>query len=280
MKKLLLQYSVISFFVLTLLWSTIIWKLVLPILHIPSGTDWFWLGECAPGLAAIFLTWLAKKSDGVFQLIKPITYWRANPFYYYLITILMAFFYLSAIGTTAMQGESIPSFTSLYSSVYFSFSGLKFYGLWMIPILTVFYFFCEDIGWRGYALPKLMQRYDVFTASIIIGIAWSAFHLPLMNLSVLMTHPLFFVLYIFYTIMSSIFLSWLYLNTGGSLLLVSLSHAIDDTYGAFSPTIISSLGQGESGAVIFMRFLAFLPIFVLLFKQRNSAHTKLFAIKN
>src|SRR3990167_2072283 len=229
MKKLLLRYPVISFFVLVLLWSSLIWKFVLPLFNIPSGTDWFWLVECAPGLAAIFLTWLT--GNGVFQLIKPITYWRVNPFYYFLVIILMAFFYLSAIGATALQGKSIPSLASLYSDVYFSFLGLKFYGPWMIPILTVLYFFCEEIGWRGYALPKLMQRYDVFTASIIIGIAWSLFHIPLMNFSVLLAHPLFFVLYLFYTIISSLFLSWLYLNTGGSLLLVSLSHAIDDTYG-------------------------------------------------
>jgi membrane protease YdiL (CAAX protease family) len=232
-------------------------------------TDWFWLGECAPGLSAIFLTWLATRTSGVFQLLKAVTYWKVNPFYYYLVIVLMAFFYLAAIGVTALQGKSIPLFENLYSTVYFSFFGLKFYGPWMIPIFTIFYFFCEEIGWRGYALPKLMQRCDVFTASIIIGFVWSLFHISLMNISVLMMHPLLFIFYTINTVMSSLFLSWLYLNTGRSLLLVSLSHAITDTYGSFSPTIISSLGQGPSGIFIFMRFLAYLPIFVLLFKQQK-----------
>ncbi|PIR12036.1 MAG: hypothetical protein COV52_00870, partial [Gammaproteobacteria bacterium CG11_big_fil_rev_8_21_14_0_20_46_22] len=145
----------------------------------------------------------------------------------------------------------------------------KFYGLAMIPVFTLLYYFCEELGWRGYALPHLMQRVDAFTAAIIIGIAWSLFHLPLMNFYVLIAHPMSFVLYTVSTIMSSLFLTWLYLKTNSSLLLVSLAHGLTDLYGAFSPSIISSLGQGESELVILLRFLFFLPIFILLFQNRT-----------
>jgi len=246
-------------------------------LHISatSGSDWFWLGEAAPGLTAIFLTYLAHGQQGVLQLMKSITYWRVNPFYYYLITVLMALFYLASIGTTALQGQVIPSLNSLYPEKYFGFLGMKFYGIAMVPIFTLLYYLCEEIGWRGYALPKLMQRYDAFTAAVIIGIVWSLFHIPLMNFSTFISHPINFALYLIYTIMSSLFLSWLYLKTNGSLLLVSLSHGISDIYGAFSPTIIGSLGQGESKIIILLRFLAFLPIFFLLYKERHQLRKKI-----
>ena len=273
MKKLAIQYPVISFFLLTLAWSSIVWLIILPSFHISatSGSDWFWIGECAPGLTAIFLTWLTQNGKAVLQLMKPIIYWRASPFYYYLVIILVAFFYLAAIGATGLEGHTIPTLATLYPKEYFGFLGMKFYGLAMIPVFTLLYYFCEELGWRGYALPKLMQHVNAFTAAIIIGVVWSLFHLPLMKFSILITHPLSFFYYMLSTIMSSLFLTWLYLKTNGSLLLVSLSHGLTDMYGAFSPTIISSLGQGESTTVIFLRFLFFLPIFILLFKERKKS---------
>src|SRR3990167_8604901 len=131
MKKLLLQFPTFSFFILTLLWSNLVWLVVLPFFHLSLDSNWFWLGESAPGLSAIFLTFITKNSKGVSQLIKPITYWQANIFYYYLVIVLMAFFYLAAIGMTALQGQLIPSFINLYSKIYFSFLDLKFFGIWM-----------------------------------------------------------------------------------------------------------------------------------------------------
>ena len=271
MKKLLLRHPATSFFILTLVWSSVVWLIALPFFHISptGGSDWFWLGECAPGLAALFLAYLAHRGKGVLQLMKPITYWRVNPFYYFLVVVLLGCFYLSAIGITALQGKIIPTFASLYAKEFFGIFGMKFYGLAMIPVFTILYYFCEELGWRGFALPKLMQRYDAFTSAIIIGVVWALFHLSLMKFSFLAAHPSSFLFYTLSTIMSSLFLTWLYLKTNGSLLLVSLAHALTDAYGTFSPTIISSLGQGESESIILFRFLFFLPIFVLLFKGRH-----------
>lgn len=272
MKKTLLKFPVTSFFIFTLIWSSVVWLVVLPIFNISatSGSSWFWLGECAPGLGAILITFITSQRKGVVQLIKPITYWRINPFYYYLIIVLVGLFYLSAIGLTALQGDVIPTVQSLYSKVYSGWFGIKFYGLAMIPLFTILYFLCEELGWRGYALPKLMRRYDAFTSAIIIGMVWTLFHLPLMKYSAIIEHPSSLILYTVYTIMSSLFLTWIYLKTNGSLLIVSLSHAFTDMYGAYSPTIISHLGQGETGSVIFLRLLFFLPIFILLFRDRHK----------
>ncbi len=276
LKNFLKKYSTLNFFVFIFLWSNFIWLYLLPKFNISlsSGTNWFWLGACAPGLGALLFVFLAKGTKGVGQLIKPITYWRTNPFYYYLITIILGCFYLAAIGLTSLQGRSIPTIQSLYASVYSEWFGFNLYGFALIPLFTALYFLCEELGWRGYALPKLLKRYDAFTAAIIIGFFWTLFHVPLMNFSTLLAHPFSIMWFCIHTMMSSFFLTWLYLKTNQSLLLVSLAHALMNFFGAYSPSIISSLGQGQTTSVIVLRFLFFLPIFILLFRDRHALKIK------
>ena len=85
----------------------------------------------------------------------------------------------------------------------------------------------EEIGWRGFALPRLQQRHSALASSALLSIAWAGWHVPLffyvpsyvaMGFRIL---PGFFI----GILAGSIVLTWLYNSSGGSILAAALWHA-------------------------------------------------------
>jgi len=83
----------------------------------------------------------------------------------------------------------------------------------------------EEIGWRGYALPRLAGRFGLASASVVLGIIWAAWHLPLFFLPGTDTTGQSFPLYLLAVTALSVAIAWLYARTNGSLLLTMLMHA-------------------------------------------------------
>ena len=83
----------------------------------------------------------------------------------------------------------------------------------------------EEIGWRGFALPKLLERYSVLLSSLILGALWSIWHFPyaLTKGTFLAEVPLH---WFFINLLALSFIyTWIFINTNGSLLLPLLFHA-------------------------------------------------------
>ena len=78
----------------------------------------------------------------------------------------------------------------------------------------------EEAGWRGFALPVLQGRLSAITSSLILGLAWGAWHLPLI---VSYSDPV--LGYFLLIVANTILITWVFNNTGGSLLLAMLFHA-------------------------------------------------------
>ena len=83
----------------------------------------------------------------------------------------------------------------------------------------------EEIGWRGYALPRLANRFGLAPASVILGLVWASWHLPLFFVPESSTFGQSFPLYLLQVTALSVAMAWLYANTRGSLLPVMLMHA-------------------------------------------------------
>lgn len=98
-----------------------------------------------------------------------------------------------------------------------------------IPILFTAFLMnmWEEVGWRGYSLPKLQKRYSALTSSLIVGAFWAFWHWPHFAVkdSVMAANYQNFLWFAIFTLFYSVSYTWLYNSTKGSLLTVSLYHA-------------------------------------------------------
>jgi membrane protease YdiL (CAAX protease family) len=83
----------------------------------------------------------------------------------------------------------------------------------------------EEIGWRGYALPRLAAHLGLPGASVALGILWACWHLPLFFIQGSDKLAQSFPVYLLQVTALSVAMAWLYWRTRGSLLLVMLFHA-------------------------------------------------------
>jgi len=96
-------------------------------------------------------------------------------------------------------------------------------------LFGIFPGFFEEIGWMGYAFPKMQSRYSALTASILLGILWGLWHLPVVDsLGAAAPHGKywlpFFLAFIAVVTAMRVLIVWVYSNTQ-SLLLTQLMHA-------------------------------------------------------
>jgi len=84
----------------------------------------------------------------------------------------------------------------------------------------------EEIGWRGYALGRLQTRWNALTSSLIVGLVWGLWHLPLFMIAGTSMHELGlpFIGFLVGFMAISILYTWLYNNTKQSLWSAILLH--------------------------------------------------------
>lgn len=88
----------------------------------------------------------------------------------------------------------------------------------------------EESGWRGFALPRLQARYPVIVSAVIVWFFWAALHLPFDigrgdSVGWILENRLF------WTLMVSIIMAWLYNRTNGSILAPAIFHSAMNTFG-------------------------------------------------
>ena len=175
-----------------------------------------------PGLVAILLSFLIMGKTGIGKLFQPIRTWRVGFFWYvFALFFQVVVFYAGKLIDTLLG--NLYEVTSPLHSVYGSQAAL------MAPMVILFAFpgaFAEELGWRGYVLPRLQNKYNALLSSIVIGIIWGAWHIPLLiyfgDLSV--NNIPGYVVAVVNFIPVAITYTWIYNNTKGSLLLVTLFH--------------------------------------------------------
>lgn len=119
--------------------------------------------------------------------------------------------------------------------------------IWLLQALP------EEYGWRGYALGRLQNHFGALTASLILGVIWSLWHLPLHFIPGTTQAAIPFGEYAIQTIVLSIVYTWLFNHTNGSVLITVLFHVSGNLTAALIPTWTTQFG----------RWLGLLPLIVI-----------------
>jgi membrane protease YdiL (CAAX protease family) len=174
----------------------------------------FFLGVFAPALAALLLTASAEGGVGVRALLRRVLEWRVG-----------ARWYLFAIGYMAAIKLAVAVLHRVVTGSWPRFGDTPWYLIAAAIVISTPFQSGEEIGWRGYALPRLAARFGFPGASVILGIIWACWHLPLFFIPGADTYGQSFVVYALQVTALSVAMAWLYVQTKGSLLLVMLMHS-------------------------------------------------------
>lgn len=172
------------------------------------------LGSWMPNLAAfLVLGWIVREPGGIRRLLAGWTRWRVSPIWYLValsplaVTLLAAVVYQLAGGAA----EPRPPVT-----------GSMLLGAALVALITGAT--GEELGWRGFLLPRLQITLAALPAGLVVGVVWALWHLPLWFLPGKPWMALPYWAFAVVAITTSILYAWLVNSTGGSLLLVSLMH--------------------------------------------------------
>ena len=118
----------------------------------------------------------------------------------------------------------------------------------MVPIWFLVFFIaalCEEVGWQGYAIGRLQARWNALTASIVLGIVWTLWHIiPFVQMG---RTPTWIAWHGLGMVMARILYVWIYNNTGKSVFAVILFHAMHNV----STVLLPSYGWPYEPFVIF-----------------------------
>lgn len=212
------------FFLLCLIISWAIWvpqaltRLSDPQTPFAGESPWNLLAVWAPGLSAILVSRVMAGKAGPGALFRPVRRQRIGIGWYLFVLLYPAAVWLLARAVDALFGRSFEFTIPLLTY----FSAEQSY---MVVVALVCAFpntLGEELGWRGFALPRLQARYNALVSSLILGLFWAFWHIPMWIAGGMMGQDLLRSGVTIATV--AIIFTWVYNNTGGSLLLAWLFH--------------------------------------------------------
>lgn len=176
------------------------------------GAPAFYLAVSAPTISAVTVTSLRYGRPGLADLFRSLIRIRAG--WMWIAVALLGYpllWLLVALVTTLASGNAIANFN---------------FGPWLVtlPLLLLHGHMFRDIGslgeelgWRGFALPRLLDLMDARAASLVLGLVWALWHLPAFFLASMSQSSVDFGMFVLNVLAFSAFMTWLFVNTRGSV---------------------------------------------------------------
>jgi membrane protease YdiL (CAAX protease family) len=238
------------FFLLTFVYSWLLW---LPSILSGLGVDIPFdvsvytsvvvpIGAFAPMLAAITLIYRKGRWPGVKAFFRAAFDFRVEPLYYFLAFLLPIVIHAIVHYLAPAMGLEVAD--TLFPAD--------------LPVPTIVlaipYFFLmlligggqEEFGWRGYAQQPMQERFGVVTASLLIGVIWGFWHLPLwfMPGDGHSTYP--FIAFLLMTTSISVVYAWIFNTSGKKLIIAIIFHAMNNTAAPLIPFLLMEDGKPET----------------------------------
>jgi uncharacterized protein len=215
------QHQLLSFFVLSyvIMFASVFGSMWFKVSY--YGPLWFF-SIFSPTISALVVSGITGGPPAVKKLLHGYIRWNVS-WRWYLAALTLLLFPLT-IGLI-YQASGYPSQGLVPGTTVPTLLGLFVFTFFSGP-------FAEEAGWRGFALPRLQSRYNALVSSLILGVIWTCWHIPLYF------HPepgsrMFFPAFLGLNIFLSIYFTWLYNNTRGSLVITILAHFAFNLVGGF-----------------------------------------------
>ena len=196
--------------------------------------------------ASLIMTGLTLGKEGVLTLLKRFLIWRVGWTWYLVAFLLYPSIMVSAVLLNTALTHTPIDFSQVFARKIFGPSAN------LLVLLAPYFLFeaianGEEIGWRGYVLPRLQAKHSALVSSLIVGVIWGFWHFPKFlapgnNSS--------FALFMVKSLADAILYTWLFNNTRGSLLLTTFFHASGNAASVFLP-IANTVTGNNIGTLIF-----------------------------
>ena len=174
-----------------------------------------WLAPFGPAVAAFVVTALTGGRPAVGQLLRRMVQWRVGIHWYLLILFGVPF--VELLGAFAVLG-SVPldDLAQNWPLIFTSYLPQALVAVMVIGL-------AEETGWRGFALPRLQERRGPLVGTAVLAVLWAGCHLP--NVLFGGWTGVSYALWLVGTLAVAFVYTWVFNNTGGSILLAALLHA-------------------------------------------------------
>lgn len=213
----------------------------------------------SPTLTAIFIAGIVDRKQGLVELLV----WKSTP----RISLRWIAVALLLVPTTAAVALGLHSF--------FDGPSLSLRSTSLFPELVVILLISlgEEYGWRGFALPRLQQRYTALVSSIILGLVWGLWHFPgyLIGVGVPLDMP--FLVFMFWVMAITIVMTCVYNHTRSVLATILMHSAANATFN-YLPLLPEFTGQMTT-FTIFLSLLWIVTMVAIVYfgpKRLSQSH--------
>jgi membrane protease YdiL (CAAX protease family) len=198
-----------------------------------------WLHYAAsfgPLLAASIVTLATRGPAGIGRLFSGLGRWRARPIHWIVAVVAPCTIFALLLLATRLARGAWPDLALLGRPDYLPALGI----LPTLLLWAVTFGAGEEVGWRGFALPRLQSNRSAFSASMLLGVFWAAWHLPALFYRDTYLEMGLLVIPMLLTVaaVGSTVYTWLYNGTRGSLLIPVIFHGLFDFFSVWPAGII------------------------------------------